>query len=399
MEQAQGKKRILIIYEVFVTGGSTTSLLNLLREFDYDRYDIDLVTYRSDNSELLREIPKSVRILKDAVIYGKSRIDRLKKAVLLLPSHHFHRAMRARRKRKNKYVVLQNMGYAKVRLCRKIPGIYHAAIAFIEGWSISYLISDKVKANKKIAFIHLDYATAGVDANIDRRAFGILDALVTVSESCKTSLARLYPEYSEKITCIENLHSPERIRELSHIEPEIPDVPRLDFITVCRPDIYVKGLDRLLDAAVILRDSGYKFRWGVLGVGEDERFLRMLNEHSLDGTVIPYRAVKNPYPIMLRADWLVITSRTEAKPMTVTEAQILCIPCIATEYSSAREQIRNGVDGIITENSTEALVAALKTALSYPDALNDYRRELQNKSFDFSRETKKLYSLMDSKPQ
>ena len=71
-----------------------------------------------------------------------------------------------------------------------------------------------------------------------------------------------------------------------------------DFLTVCRPDIFVKGLDRLLDAAAELRDNGYSFKWAVVGVGADQRFLSMLSEKKLDGYVIPFVATENPYPLL-----------------------------------------------------------------------------------------------------
>ena len=251
------KEKILIIYEDFSAGGSTTSLLALLNAWDYDRYAVDLLPYRLTEEakvQLSNRIPKAVNILPNAVKHGNSPQNRLIKGAKLITSRHFHRAMKSRKNGANKDVVLQHMGYAKIRLCRRIREIYRTGIAFIEGWSTSYLLSDKVTADKKIAFIHLDYTTAGVDPKIDRIPLGRADRIVAVSEACRRGLTEIYPEYADKITKIENLHQTDRIKELSKQEPPDGFPERVDFLTVCRPDIRVKGLDRMLDAAVNLRD-------------------------------------------------------------------------------------------------------------------------------------------------
>ncbi|MBR2461407.1 MAG: glycosyltransferase [Clostridia bacterium] len=391
----QGKKHILIIYESLTTGGSTTSLINLLSELDHSRYEVDLITYRNENIPKGIRLPEQVNLLNGAAFYGNSPLHRLTKAAILSLSPQFHRAMRAKRKKQNKYVVLQYMSYARVRISRPIRKNYRAAIAFVEGWSASYLLSDKIKADKKLVFIHLDYRSAGTDPDIDRKAFGVANALITVSESCRLNLIQLYPEYADKIFCIENLHSPKRMRRLADEADIAQTHGRFDFLTVCRPDIYVKGLDRLLDAATALKEKGYRFRWGILGVNDSPRFRELFSGYGLSGYVIPFESVENPYPFYKATDRLVVTSRTEAKPMTVTEAQILGVPCIVTEYSSAHEQIRNGIDGVITENSLKGITDALQNALEHPEELEKQRMALKEKSFDFSRETEKLYSLID----
>lgn len=391
------KEKILIIYEDFSAGGSTTSLLALLNAWDYDRYSVDLLPYRlteAAKKRLESQLPKQVNILENAVKHGNSTQNRLIKGAKLLTSPHFHKAMKARRNGANKYPVLQHMGYAKVRLCRRITEIYRAAVAFIEGWSTAYLLSDKIKADKKLAFIHLDYKTAGVDPEIDRIPLGKADCIVAVSDSCRMGLTELYPEYTDKILKIENLHQTELIRKSSEKEPPEGFPDHVNFLTVCRPDIKVKGLDRLLDAAVNLRKTGYKFIWAVVGAGGSEEFLRMLKERDLENCVLPFKTTENPYPCYLRTDWFVLTSRTEAKPMTVTEAQILGTPCIVTDYASAAEQIENGVNGIITENSTYGIITALKQVLDAKETRKAFTDSLQSRSYDNTEELQKLYGII-----
>lgn len=49
-------KNILIVYSKMVIGGSTTSLLSLLRAFDFSRYEVDLLLF-SHQGELQHMIP------------------------------------------------------------------------------------------------------------------------------------------------------------------------------------------------------------------------------------------------------------------------------------------------------------------------------------------------------
>ena len=81
--------------------------------------------------------------------------------------------------------------------------------------------------------------------------------------------------------------------------------------------------------------------------------------------------------------------------MTVTEAQILGTPCIVTDYSSASEQIENRVDGLITENSTEGIVSALKHALGDRETRENFSKALIGRSFDNADGLKKLYSVIE----
>ncbi len=41
--------------------------------------------------------------------------------------------------------------------------------------------------------------------------------------------------------------------------------------------------------------------------------------------------------------------------MAVTEALMLGVPALVTTYASAKEQIENGIDGVIIENTDDAV--------------------------------------------
>lgn len=388
------KKQVLFVYESFNIGGSTTSLINLLRGFDYARFDIDLISYRSGNEEIRKKLPKHINILKDAAKYGENRSSKVIKAARSAFSSEFWRALKARRQRASKYVFLQHMSYARLKLSRRVKKHYDAVIGYVEGWSNSYALSKLVDADKRIIFIHIDYLASGSLPQIDRKAFSRADSIVSVSQSCLRGFQAAFPEYSNRAVCIENIFDVRELIQRSAAEPNI-DIGEFDIITVCRPDIYVKGLDRILNVAAKLRENGYRFRWGLLGVSDRGEFHKLYSRYDLIDTVIPLGSTNEPYPYFKRARILAVTSRHEAKPTVVTEAQILGLPCIVTDYCSAREQVRDGVDGLIVENSENGIFSVICRVLDDSDLINSFSDELKNKHFGFENSYKTLYDLIE----
>ena len=59
------KKRILVVFEELQIGGSTTSLISLLNNIDYQQFDVDLLLYRN-SGDFDCKLPKELNILKEA---------------------------------------------------------------------------------------------------------------------------------------------------------------------------------------------------------------------------------------------------------------------------------------------------------------------------------------------
>ena len=118
----------------------------------------------------------------------------------------------------------------------------------------------------------------------------------------------------------------------------------MKLVTVCRLSIHTKGLDRTILATKRLKEQGYNFKWIIIDDGEDRELLEeMIEKESLKDRIFLIGQKKNPYPYMKQCDVFVMASRREGKPMAVTEAQILGLPIIVTNYSSAKEQVINGL--------------------------------------------------------
>ena len=81
--------------------------------------------------------------------------------------------------------------------------------------------------------------------------------------------------------------------------------------------------------------------------------------------------------------------------MAVTEAQMLGLPPIVTEYESAHEQIDDLKTGIIAENSCDGIVDILEKILESPQILNSIHNNLLRSDFDNVECINQIYELME----
>ena len=97
----------------------------------------------------------------------------------------------------------------------------------------------------------------------------------------------------------------------------------------------------------------------------------------MENHVIILGKKSNPYPYIKACDIYVQPSRYEGNSVTVREAQILCKPVVVTDYSTVRNQVRNGEDGVIVpmDNSECALCIA--------GLVRDHARSVKIKISDF----------------
>ena len=98
---------------------------------------------------------------------------------------------------------------------------------------------------------------------------------------------------------------------------------------------------------------------------------------------------------MKKFDAMLLPSRYEGKPMVVTEGFIMGLVPIVARYTSAGEQIQNGVDGLIFENNDEALYQGLKTVLEDPKALDRMREYIKKHDYGNEKEIEKFDKLAE----
>ena len=115
---------------------------------------------------------------------------------------------------------------------------YDVAISYV--WP-HYFVANKVKAKKKIAWIHTDYSTIEIN---DLQMWSKFDYIISISKDCTNAFLRIYPSLKDKIVLVENITSPNFIRKMSceDTECEIRNNNSFNLATVARLSP-AKGID------------------------------------------------------------------------------------------------------------------------------------------------------------
>ena len=111
----------------------------------------------------------------------------------------------------------------------------------------------------------------------------------------------------------------------------------------------------------------------VLGTGaEREQIEQKIDELNLRDRVFLDGVTDNPYKYMRACDLFVLPSGWEGFPTVTVEAKLIGKPVLATDVSGIREQIVDGVSGIIVENSAEGIYCGIKKVLDEPRLMNSF---------------------------
>ncbi|MBE9214535.1 glycosyltransferase family 4 protein [Plectonema cf. radiosum LEGE 06105] len=130
---------------------------------------------------------------------------------------------------------------------------------------------------------------------------------------------------------------------------------------------YQKGFDILLSAFAQVANRYPNWQLIILGKGEQRQELeKLVTDLSLSHQVIFPGVIKNPFPILKKAEVFVMASRFEGFPMSHGEAMACGCPIIATDCPSGpREIIRHDIDGILVPTEdVSALAKAMDSLMS-----------------------------------
>ena len=396
-------RKVLISSFDMEVGGVERSLISMLNNFDYDNNEVDLMLYShtgdfmpflTDKVNLLNEDKKYATFRKTVgqtlkegnVSLGITRV--LSKGIAKI---------KGKRNNISEYGIYQMQLMWKYALpfLSKIDKEYDVAISYL--WP-HYFIAEKVKAKKKIAWIHTDYSIIETDISMDLKMWNKFDYIMAVSEECKNAFLKKYPSLDTKIKVVENITSPDFIRKMAEedIEENIKEDKSFKLISVARLS-YAKGIDNAVRALKILHDRGLiGIKWYVVGYGGDEKMIKnLIKENKLEDSFILLGKKINPYPYIKFGDIYVQPSRYEGKAVTVGEAQILGKPVIITKYATAKSQVRENIDGYICELSVNGIADGIEKL--YRD--KKLREELSNNcnetNYGNNRELEKLYELFN----
>lgn len=361
-------KKILIIGMSLEVGGAERSLVNFLNLIDFTIYEVDLLLFQNIGA-FTKYIPievNQITIHEIEILYQSAsatlrKFDNIIKDFGLIIQRYISSFIEIRKWKQFDQARLHRWLECYRYLIPNLEKGYEAAIAYAGG-ETAYYMMDKVNADRKVYFFHSDYSKIDIDADLERQYVDKADSIITVSNVCRKSLVHLFPEKAEDIYVLANLSSSKLIHKLAlQYYPGEFDVShkKLKIVSVGRLEA-VKGFDLAVKAAGICKKKGMEFMWIIVGEGNERRNLEVLIKEMQVSDCFRLVGLKeNPYPYIYYSDILIQTSRLEGKSVVLDEARILGKPAIITNYNSANDQIRNGIDGLIVDMSPESIAEAI----------------------------------------
>ncbi|MEH7106950.1 glycosyltransferase [Bacillus sp. JJ1764] len=398
------KKKILISSFDLAIGGVERSLLGLLRHIDYSKYEVDLMLFKHEG-EFLSFLPSGPKLLPEIPEYTTFR----KSVPQIIKEGHYPIAFtrvvakylgeiqgKVKRMDEPGYLVIQYGWEMTNRLLPKLNKEYDVAIGFL--WP-HHFIGEKVKAKKRIGWIHTDYSNIQLNKKMEEKMWNKLDQIVAVSEECSNTFLSQFPTFREKTMVIENILSPELVRKQA-IQDEVTELKKTKgktiLLTVGRLS-HAKGIDRAIYACKELIQKGYDVEWYVVGYGPLEQDLReLIQKLDLSKRFHLLGKKTNPYPYIKECDIYVQPSRYEGKAVTIREAQILGKPIVITNFPTAKSQATNGFDALITGQDIHAIVSGIQQLIDDQDLKTTLISNVLSKDYGNVNEIEKLYELIGS---
>ena len=123
-----------------------------------------------------------------------------------------------------------------------------------------------------------------------------------------------------------------------------------------------------------LVNHGFDVNWYILGDGPEYQTLAALAvKEGVDSRFHLLGAVDNPYPYYKAADIYVHATRFEGKSIAIQEAQVLGCAIIASDCSGNREQINDGVDGILCGFTPAGIADGIEKLITNPALATKFR--------------------------
>ena len=397
-------KKILIVSHAMELGGAERSLLGLLSSIDPKRYKVDLFLLRHAG-ELLSYIPAYIHLLPEIPEYtvlARPMADTLKEGHFLLTCARLRGKIAAALfDRKHSYtesgVALE---YSHKYTCHLMPDIqpdieYDAAISFL---TPHYFAAEKVRAKKKIAWIHTDYSRVSVDIASEVQMWSRYDSIVSISDAVTAGFIKTFPSLAQKIVKIENILPADMIQKQADAFSADVEMPRNNNICLLSIGRYcfAKNFDNVPDITRRLLNMGLNVKWYLIGFGGDENLIKKkIDEAGMQRNVIMLGKKDNPYPYVKACDLYVQPSRYEGKSVTVREAQMLGKPVVITKYPTSSSQLEDGIDGVIVPMDNQHCAEGIADLLNDPEKMEKIQKNCASRDYSNSEEIEKLYQLFE----
>lgn len=342
------KTKIAVVIDSYNRGGVAMAARVFLQFLAQEQYDITLFVRAYDPANML-PVPTGVKCCPWENTQSFSPVNRLQ--------------------------VLRNWrNFGKKTIyrarCRKeFPGEYDCAIAYqMVANDVTVVTLEKICAKRKILWLHGRKRFLQKDLPFYDELYAKADQIVCVSLDTEAYFQQLMPKCAHKTVTIHNLYDIPLIRQQALSAAGEMDVRpgRINIVSVGRLT-KEKGFDRVPEVARRLTDTGYDFRWYVVGDGDKRAGVEAdIQKKCVEHKVHLLGHKTNPYPYIQNCDIYVQPSYSEGFCTSTMEAKILCKPVVATDVPGMREQFVSGENGLIVESSVDGIYEGVRRLLDSP---------------------------------
>ena len=215
-----------------------------------------------------------------------------------------------------------------------------------------YLLSNKAKT---VSWNH------GTIYNLKKHKFSRIrqgkklksvNKIIAISEKTEESIKEIYPEYKKKIELVYNGYDFNNINAKSLENAEIKfEEDSLIYIGRIEES---KGIKRLLEVFKNVVEKIPDKKLYLLGKGDLEEYVsKFILDNQLENNVFMLGYVKNPYPYIKKASYVVLLSEAEGFPTVFVEALVLGKGFISTPVGGTKELYNNQKCGFVSAINEE----------------------------------------------
>ena len=210
-------KNILFVIDSLTCGGAEKSLVSLLNNIDYSKYNVDLLLFKR-GGEFEKFLPSKVNLLEipDYFKFLNGKYKGKKKNKINYGVYRLKTSLSLRINNiGNKKIHSEQIVYKSIRnILKPLDKKYDIAVAYNQGFP-TYFVSEKVKAYKKLAWINCNYIKTMYDKDLDNRFYNNIDKIVVVSQFIYDSMSQMKYGYKYKMKVILDIVDPKLIMNMA----------------------------------------------------------------------------------------------------------------------------------------------------------------------------------------
>jgi len=355
------KKIVFLLNHFTYSDGVARALLEISNNLDQTKFDLTIIPLYRVEQKFAFELNGGIRLRKGFGFYFRG----FDKVANLFPVKLLYRII--------------------------IRDRYDIEIAFQYGLSTRLVSNSLNRRALHIGWMHT------YDSGLSLKSSYLkLDQIVCVSK-CNAQRLNEELEGKVKIRYCYNILDDQKIFQKARYIPSLDCLVRPLLVSVGRIHPQ-KGYIRLVNILGDLKKEGLSFSLWIIGDGpERNKVQKKIDDLGLSKWITLVGSNDNPYSYVTRADLFVCSSFWEGYSTACTEAAILGIPILTTAVSGGQEIIQDAECGMIVDLDDNSLKNGLRTVLSSPKLLQEWRAtaERTKKKFWLENRKKDMNQLFD----